>query len=211
MEKETKILLGIIAVIVAGLIGVFVMFNKQGSSTTTDASKLVRATSQKQGSGSVQLVEFGDYQCPACGAAYSNVQKIMKEYDGKVTLIWRNYPLETIHKNALVSAQYAQASAQQNKFWEMHDKLYETQKEWSELADPTGKFAEYATALGMDAAKLKNAAKDGAVNAIIKQDKTDGDAVGVQGTPTFFVNGKQVASYDYASLKAAIDAALSQK
>ena len=211
MEKETKILLGIIAVIVAGLIGVFVMFNKQGSSTTTDASKLVRATSQKQGSGSVQLVEFGDYQCPACGAAYPNVQKIMKEYDGKVTLIWRNYPLETIHKNALVSAQYAQASAQQNKFWEMHDKLYETQKEWSELADPTGKFAEYATALGMDAAKLKNAAKDGAVNAIINQDKTDGDAVGVQGTPTFFVNGKQVASYDYASLKAAIDAALSQK
>lgn len=211
MEKETKILLGIIAVIVAGLIGVFVMFNKQGSSTTTDASKLVRATSQKQGSGSVQLVEFGDYQCPACGAAYPNVQKIMKEYDGKVTLIWRNYPLETIHKNALVSAQYAQASAQQNKFWEMHDKLYETQKEWSELADPTGKFAEYATALGIDAAKLKNAAKDGAVTAIINQDKADGDAVGVQGTPTFFVNGKQVASYDYASLKAAIDTALSQK
>jgi len=211
MEKETKILLGIIAVIVAGLIGVFVMFNKQGSSTTTDASKLVRATSQKQGSGGVQLVEFGDYQCPACGAAYPNVQKIMKEYDGKVTLIWRNYPLETIHKNALVSARYAQASAQQNKFWEMHDKLYETQKEWSELADPTGKFVEYATDLGMDAAKLKNAAKDGAVNAIINQDKADGDAVGVQGTPTFFVNGKQVASYDYASLKAAIDAALSQK
>lgn len=69
MEKETKILLGIIAVIVAGLIGVFVMFNKQGSSTTTDASKLVRATSQKQGSGNVQMVEFGDYQCPARGAA----------------------------------------------------------------------------------------------------------------------------------------------
>jgi protein-disulfide isomerase len=196
---------------VAGLIGVFMLFNKPGASTTTDSSKLVRETSQKQGSGSVQLVEFGDYQCPACGAAHPNVKKIMSEYEGKVTLVFRNYPLESIHKNALISAKYAQASSKQGKFWEMHDKLYETQNEWSDLGDPTSKFAEYAKALGMDVAKLKKDANDAATAAFIKQDQSDGDAVGVQGTPSFFVNGKAVANYDYNSLKTAIDAALNQK
>jgi len=211
MQKETKILLGIIAVIVAGLIGVFVVFNKQGSSTTTDSSKLVRQTSQKQGSGSVQLVEFGDYQCPACGAAHPNVKKLMSEYDGKVTFVFRNYPLETIHRNALVAAKYAEASAKQSKFWQMHDKLYESQKEWSELGDPTSKFAEYAKSLGISVDQLKKDANSSAIAAIINQDKSDGDAVGVQGTPSFFVNGKAVANYDYASLKTAIDAALANK
>jgi len=211
MQKETKILLGIIAVIVAGLIGVFMVFNKPGAATTTDASKLVRDDSQKQGSGSVTLVEFGDYQCPACGSAHPNVKKIMSEYEGKVTFVFRNYPLESIHKNALVAAKYAQASSKQNKFWEVHDKLYETQDEWSELGDPTAKFAEYAQALGMDADQLKKDANEASIAAFIKQDQSDGDAVGVQGTPSFFVNGKAVANYDYNSLKTAIDAALNQK
>lgn len=207
MEKETKILLGIIAVIVAGLIGVFVMFNKTGTSTTSDATKLVRNDSQKQGSGSVTMVEFGDYQCPSCGVAHSTVKKLMKEYNGKVTFVFRNFPLETIHKNAMISAKYAEASARQGKFWEMHDKLFESQSEWSELSDPTAKFAEYAKALGMDVEALKNAAADGVISGIIQRDMTDGDELGVTGTPTFFVNGKQVANNDYASLKSAIDAA----
>lgn len=207
MQKETKILLSIIAVIVAGLIGVFMVFNKSGSTPTTDASKLVRSDSQKQGSGGVQLVEFGDYQCPSCGVAHPTVQKLLKEYEGKVTFVFRNFPLETIHKNAMIAAKYAEASARQNKFWQMHDKLYESQNEWSELSDPAPKFAEYARALGMDSTALTNAAADGAINALIQRDMTDGNDLGVSGTPTFFVNGKQVANNDYNSLKAAIDAA----
>lgn len=208
MQKETKILLGIIAVTVAGLIGVFMIFNKTGSPATTDTSKLVRSDSQKQGTGSVQLVEFGDYQCPSCGVAHPVVQKIVKEYEGKVTFVFRNFPLETLHKNAMIAAKYAEASARQNKFWEMHNKLYESQSEWSDLADPTAKFAEYAKALGMDPGALKNAAADGAINALIQRDMTDGNDLGVSGTPTFYVAGKQVANNDYNSLKAAIDAAL---
>ncbi len=207
MEKETKILLGIIAVIVAGLIGVFMMFNKSGTTATVDPGKLVRADSQKEGSGSVQLVEFGDYQCPSCGAAHPTVQKILKDFEGKVTFVFRNFPLETIHKNAMAAAKYAQASSKQNKFWEMHNKLYESQAEWSELADPTTKFAEYAKALGMDTDKLKKDANEQSIADYIQRDIDDGTALSVSGTPTFFVNGKQVAKNDYDSLKAAIEAA----
>lgn len=208
MEKETKILLGIVAVIVAGLIGVFMLFNKPGDATTVSGDTLVRSDSQKQGSGSVTLVEFGDYQCPSCGVAHPIVQRLMQEYEGKVTFVFRNYPIETIHKNALAAAKYAEASAKQNKFWEMHDKLYEAQTEWSEQSDPTTKFADYAKSLGMDADKLKTDAADAAIATLINRDKTDGDTVGVQGTPSFFVAGKAVAKSDYDSLKAAIDAAL---
>lgn len=208
MEKETKILLGIVALIIAGLIGIFMVFNKPGDATTASSDTLVRSTSQKQGSGSVTMVEFGDYQCPSCAAAHPVVQKIMKDYEGKVTFVFRNYPLESIHKNALVAAKYAEASAKQNKFWPMHDKLYESQTEWSTLGDPTAKFAEYATALGMNAAKLKADANEAATLALIKQDMADGDKVGVQGTPSFFVDEKAVAKSDYESLKTAIDEAL---
>lgn len=207
MQKETKILLGIIAVIVAGLIGVFMVFNKQGSSTTVDAGKLVRADSQKEGTGSVQLVEFGDYQCPSCGAAHPTTQKILQDFAGKVTFVFRNFPLETIHKNAMVAAKYAQASSKQNKFWEMHNKLYESQTEWSDLADPTTKFAEYAKALGMNADQLKKDATESSVADYIQRDMDDGNSLGVTGTPTFYVNGKQVAKNDYDSLKSAIEAA----
>ena len=208
MEKETKILLGIIAVIVAGLIGVFVVFNKPGAATTADGSTLVRSDSQRRGSGSVQLVEFGDYQCPSCGAAHPVVQKLLSEYNGKVTFIFRNFPLETIQKSAMLAAKYAEAAAKQNKFWQMHDKLYESQSEWSEQVDPSGKFAEYASTLGINASQLKTDATAAAVTALIQRDMQDGNTVGITGTPTFYVAGKQVASNDYNSLKAAIDAAL---
>lgn len=207
MEKETKILLGIVAAIVAGLIGVFVVFNKSGSSTAVDSGKLVRADSQKEGTGAVQLVEFGDYQCPSCGAAHPITQKILQDFAGKVTFVFRNFPLETIHKNAMVAAKYAQASSKQNKFWEMHNKLYESQEEWSDLADPKDKFAEYAKELGMNADQLKKDAAEQTVADYIQRDIDDGTSLGVTGTPTFFVNGKQVANNDYESLKSAIEAA----
>ena len=155
MQKETKILLGIIAIIVAGMIGLFVVFNGSGTTTTADNAKLVREDSQKEGTGSIQLVEFGDYQCPSCGAAHPTTKKLLQEFDGKITFVFRNFPLESIHKNAMPAAKYAQAAAKQNKFWQMHDKLFEAQQEWSDLPNPANKFAEYAKELGMNADQLK--------------------------------------------------------
>lgn len=210
MQKETKILLGIITAIVAGMIGLFVVFNQGGTSTTADAGKLVREDSQKKGSGSVTMVEFGDYQCPSCAAVDPTVQKLLAEYPDKLTFVFRNFPLETIHKNAMSAAKYAEASAKQNKFWQMHDQLYARQTEWSDLANPTDKFLEYAKGLGMNTDQLKKDAASVEISKLISRDMEDGNALGVTGTPTFFVNGKQIASNDYNSLKAAIDEALKQ-
>ncbi len=115
----------------------------------------------------------------------------MKEYDGKITFYFRNFPLARIHKNALASAQAAEAAGNQGKFWEMHDKLYDNQEAWSELSSPDDKLADYAKDLGLDVEKFKKALADKQFQTIIDQDVADATTLNVQGTPTFFFNGTQ--------------------
>jgi protein-disulfide isomerase len=212
VSRESKILIGILVVLVGGLIGLFVLANggQEDKGKAANPTALTQKDSHKQGSGSVQLVEFGDFQCPACGKAYPIVKQIQKEYDGKLTFYFRNYPLTQLHPNAQAAANAAEQAADLGKYWEMHDKLYETQSEWSELNSDAAasKFAEYAKALGIDGDKVKQAAVNNTMKDRIAQDVADGDAEKVEATPTFFVNGKTIQTNDYATLKAAIDEAL---
>ncbi len=212
MSRESKILTAILVAVVGAMIAAFYFANKPadtGPAPVGDKTKVIRDNSHKQGTGSVQLVEFGDFQCPACGAAHPNVVKLMKDYEGKVTFYFRNFPLTQIHKNAVASAQAAEAAGEQGKYWEMHDKLYEVQKEWSEESDPTEKFVGYAKDLGLDTEKFKNAVVDEKFKTIIDQDSADGTALNINSTPTFLVNGTQVTGgFSYENLKTAVDAAL---
>jgi len=212
MSRESKILIGILVLVAAGLIGLFVAANNNSGSTSgTTSTKgiLVRANSHKTGNGAVQVVEFGDFQCPACGKAQPAVQQIKTEFAGKITLYFRNFPLSQ-HANALVAANAAEEAAAEGKFWEMHDKLYATQADWSDLTNDAAiaKFADYATSLGLDPAKVTAAAKTQSYKSVIDQDVQDGTDLGVQGTPTFYVNGKATSGIDYPSLRDAINAAL---
>jgi protein-disulfide isomerase len=194
------------------MIGLFMLTNKgDGPKATGDKNAIIRDTTHKQGSGAVQLVEYGDYQCPACGNAHPIVKQIMQEYDGKVTFYFRNFPLTQLHPNAMAAALAAEAANAQGKFWEMHDKLYEAQKEWSDLQsdDALAKFTEYAKALGMDSGQLKTAIENEQFKDLINQDMADGEAQNLQSTPSFYVNGKLVtAGYTYPALRDAIEAAL---
>lgn len=216
MSREAKILIGILVVIVGGMVGLFVYTN-QGSSSSAGVGPavsdqtLLKSDTHHEGSGAVKLVEFGDYQCPACGAAYPVVKRIMNEYNGKVTLYFRNFPLTNLHPNALAAANAAEAAADQGKFWEMHDALYDHQDDWAKLpADQAAdKWASYAAALGLDGAKVKAAATGQTEKDRIEADINDGNTLQIQGTPTFFVNDHQVtAGNSYDDLKAAIEAAL---
>jgi protein-disulfide isomerase len=195
---------------VGGMIGLFLLTNQTEPTPTGDKSKIIRDSSHKQGSGPVQLVEFGDYQCPACGAAHPNVKRIMQEYNGKVTFYFRNFPL-SMHQNAQAAAQAAEAAGNQGKFWEMHDKLYEAQKEWEKQPSPTDAFIGYAKTLSLDEAAFKKALDEKKFQTIIDQDFADGTALSVQATPTFFVNGKQITGgFSYESLRDAIEAGLKE-
>jgi protein-disulfide isomerase len=189
------------------MVGLFALTNTgaEPNKPKGDASKVVRDTSHKKGTGPIQMVEFGDFQCPACYAAEPNVEKLLSEDGAKITFYFRNFPLEQ-HTNAQAAAQAAEAAGDQGKYWEMHDILYAKQKEWSAGADPTDKFLAYAKELRLDEAKFKKAIQDKQFQTIIDQDAADGEALGVNSTPSFFFNGqKYTGNSTYEALKAKVD------
>lgn len=210
MRTENKIWLGIALVAVGLMVGVFVAGNRVGNPASTpnaDNEKLVRGNSHKQGAGKVTVVEFGDYQCPACGQAHPHLKQLQTAFPGKITFVFRNFPLPQ-HKNALISAEVAEAAGAQGKYWEMHDKLYENQEDWSELDNPLDVFMGYAKDLGLNIDDMKSAVDTKKFAGFINADKADGDALNLSGTPSIFVNGRQTDSFDYDTLKAATDEAL---
>jgi protein-disulfide isomerase len=213
MSREAKILTAILVVVVGGMIALFVAAGGTDTSSPgskADTSKLVHQDSHKRDNGSVTIVEFGDYQCPACGAAEPNLEKIQQDYKGKINFVFRNYPLP-MHQNAVPAALAAEAAAAQGKFWEMHDKLYATQNEWSSSTSPIDFFTKYAQDLGLDADKLKQDVTNKTYQNRIDADKSDGNAVNIQATPTIFVNGEKASGYDYNSLKDLVEKAVNSK
>lgn len=208
MSKETKIMAVILTLVVGGLIGLFWFFGKAKTQEPLPSGKVVRAESHKQGSGPVEIAEFGDFQCPACAAAHPVLEQIMKDYQGKVTFYFRHFPLP-MHANAEAAAMASEAAGAQGKFWEMHKKLYDGQKDWSNLADPTAKFLDYAKAIGLNIETYKSDIAAAKYRSIIETDRKDGETLQVSSTPTIYVNGKKAESYDPKVLRGLIDSALS--
>ena len=131
------------------------------------------------------LVEYGDYQCPYCGAAYPEVKKVQKELGSKLRFMFRNFPITTSHEFAEHAAEIAEAAGAQGKFWEMHDFLYEHQ---DLLGDDTSIFA-YAEEFGLDVQRLTEEVMNSTYLNRIKEDFNGGIRSGVNGTPTFYING----------------------
>ncbi len=131
------------------------------------------------------LVEYGDYQCPYCGAAYPEVKNVQRELGSRLKFVFRNFPLTRIHEYALNAAETAEAASAQGKFWEMHDFLYEHQ---ATLGDSTVALG-YAKKLGLNTQRFETELTQRSHQARIKEDFDGGIRSGVNGTPTFYVNG----------------------
>ncbi len=152
------------------------------------------------------LVEYGDYQCPYCGAAYPVVKRVQKKLGKKLRFVFRNFPLTQAHPYALIAAEAAEAAALQGKFWEMHDLLYEKQT----LLEPDS-IPLWAEKIGLSLEKFRNDIEQGVVEKRIQEDRQSGIRSGVNGTPTFFINGTRYdGTPDYASLLAALESELEQ-
>jgi len=143
-------------------------------------------------SSPVVLEEYGDYQCPPCGQLYPELKQIEKEYGNQVQIVFHHFPLMKIHKNSLVAAHAAEAARKQNKFWEMHDLLYRNQKEWSELADPRPVFVSYAKRLNLNLDMFNGDLESNQIDQKIVADIQRGNAQGVTGTPTVFLDSNLV-------------------
>jgi protein-disulfide isomerase len=137
------------------------------------------------------LVEYGDYQCPYCGAAYPIVKRVQKELGNNLRFVFRNFPITNAHPQAEWAAETAEAASAQGKFWEMHDYLYENQ---GSLGDEAF-FAKFETRLKLDASKIASEVAKEAYSSRIKEDFMSGVRSGVNGTPTFFIDGVRYDGY----------------
>jgi protein-disulfide isomerase len=140
-------------------------------------------------SSPVVIEEYGDYQCPPCGQLYPELKQIEAEYRDQVRLVFHHFPLAKLHKNAMAAARAAEAARNQNKFWEMHDRLYVNQKAWAEVEDPLPTFLSYARDLKLDVGRFQSDLSSNEVDQRILADMQKGAAAGVTGTPTVFLDG----------------------
>ena len=188
----SKQFIGILVVIILVFVGIFAFSSKSGTSSKTGSTGTLTQHIEGQGKDHVTLIEYGDYECPYCGQYFPTVKQVQAEFNQQIYFQFRNFPLVSLHPNAFAGARAAEAAAQQNKFWEMHDALYESQTQWSGASDPTPYFNAYAGQLGLNVAKFKQDYASGKVNDLINADLAQGNKLNIQGTPTFFLDGKQL-------------------
>jgi protein-disulfide isomerase len=159
-----------------------------------------------QGSPSapVTLVEYGDYECPHCGRAYPIVKAVQAQLGRQLRFVFRNFPLGEAHPHAQHAAEAAEAAAAQGHFWEMHDALFEHQR-----ALDDAHLVQYARAVGLDERRFTDALTSHEFTARVRRDFIGGVRSGVNGTPTFFINGVRYDdSWDVATLVSAVRAAI---
>jgi protein-disulfide isomerase len=150
------------------------------------------------------LVEYGDYQCPSCGRAYPIIKRIQKHFGKRLLFVFRNFPLSQMHPYAEPAAETAEFAGAHSKFWEMHDLLYENQDRLDDAL-----LFELAEQLHLDLEALRQALASKEFEPRVREDFRGGVRSGVNGTPTFFINGQRHdGAYDYASLVEAIDGVL---
>ena len=140
----------------------------------------------------VTLEEYGDYQCPPCGQMHPTLKKLKQEYGPNLNLIFRNLPLTKVHPNALAAAQAAEAARIQNRFWEMHDLLYENQNLWKDDVNPRSIFVQFAKDLGLNTWEFTRDMDGKQIQMRIEADQDAAAKQGIEGTPTILINGRQL-------------------
>jgi protein-disulfide isomerase len=183
---------GILIAVVVVLGGIYwaTAGNKAGAPSSSN-----QPTSHIEGQGQakVTLLEYGDYECPYCGEYYPVVKQVAADYSAQIFFQFRNLPLTQIHQNAFAGARAAEAAGLQNKFWQMHDTLYENQSSWVNASDPLTYFNNFAQQLGLNVTQFQKDFASNTVNNLINADVTVFGKTGAQeATPTFFLDGTQI-------------------
>lgn len=207
MNKTFWAIIAVIVVIFGGII----VFSKD---KTEAPSSNAKPTSHIIGEGKsgVTLVEYGDFECSACGQYYPLVEQVKEKYKDQIFFQFRNLPLLQIHQNAFASARAAEAADKQGKFWEMYNLLYQNQTTWVQSSNVNGVFEQYATQLGLNVEKFKKDAASPEVNGIINADIAEFKKTKEQmSTPTFFLEGKKIQAASLEEFSKLIDEAIAAK
>jgi protein-disulfide isomerase len=212
MSRRFLIILAALVVIFFGVV-IYSKNNKDSNSDTSGDSSGGSSYIQGAGTDGVTLVEFGDFQCPACRSYYPVTKQIKDKYGDRIKFQFRHFPLVQIHQNAMVAHRAAEAAGRQGKFWQMHDLLYERQQSWESSKNPTVIMEDYASELGLNVDKFKADFASESVNDTIQADIRAGQAAGANSTPTFVLNGKKLEPLptDLAGFSQLIDEQIAQQ
>lgn len=179
----------IVAIIVVFFVGFLVINNKEDAAAPAGDGK---PTNHVKGSGAITLLEYGDFQCPACAQYYPVVEEVVDKYSSDITFQFRHFPLVSIHQNAFAASRAAEAASKQGKFWDMYNKLYSGQNDWAASENPTGIFDLYADQIDLDKTKYKEDFASSVINDAINADLAAGKKLDITGTPAFVLNGKKI-------------------
>lgn len=220
MNKNFLLIMGIT---VAAMIGLFLIFGgKESSKTTFEGDPFTIAENENEigpVDAKVTIIEYGDFECPACLQSFPFVSQFKEEYKDRVRFVFRHFPLSQLnpqlHPNAFIAHRAAQAAANQGKFWEMHDQLYQSQNQWARTSSnldvaAAGKlFETFAEQLELNMDQYRTDVSSEATNDFIKLQLASGSELDVTGTPSFFINGEKIDSpqneESYAAFTAKVD------
>lgn len=196
MENSAKLLIATLVGTLLLIIGVSVFFSGSGTSTESvavDQSVLLEGATNSKGadeqSAEVTIVEFSDFECPACASVAPVLDDMVASYP-QLRVVYRHFPLLSIHRNAVAAGTAAEAAAQQGKFWEMHDALFLSQPEWSGVANPDEIFTQLARDLSLDEAAFQTAYKSSETRDKVMTELRLGETLRVGSTPTLYYNGE---------------------
>jgi len=195
---------GVLLLIVSGVYGMIklVSSSKAPSAVLTET---ISSTDWVKGNkdAKVVLIEYSDFQCPACGAYYPLIKRVSDEFGDRVAFVYRHFPLPQ-HRNAKIASYAAEAAGKQGKFFEMHDKIFESQAVWSDSLSADVAFAKFAEELGLDGEQYKNDVNSNETKERVGKSYQAGVRSRVNSTPTFFLNGKQIQPRGYEDFKTLI-------
>lgn len=183
-KSKQWIAVAVIVIAVAVVAGVRVYMNNQ-------AIDAVSGRSKGNPQAAVKIVEFIDFQCPACAQGAKMLNARLKQHPDQVYVEMKYFPLK-MHTHAFLSSRFAECAARQQKFWEYHDQLIYKQKEWSKVINAYPQLQQMALEVGLDLDQLQNCLADNRVDKVISEHQAEGRKRGVRSTPTYFVNGEMV-------------------
>jgi protein-disulfide isomerase len=204
MQKSFYWIIGVIVIFV-GLLGAAAWYKNSDTNIGDIPGFAITDKDIVRGNGPVVLMEYSDFQCPACRAYAPIVEQVLSRRAESITFVYRHFPLPQ-HLNAYNSAQAAEAALKQGKFWEMYVKLFENQNDWANLSSSKALdvFKGYSSELGIDVAKFEVDYKDVTIKNKIKADYKSGVNAEVVGTPSFYVDGKKLDLSGVSDVEAVI-------
>lgn len=214
---RTMIFWGLFALAVLGMLFGMIKaasYNSVKEKTSSILTDFIKEGDWVRGNkdATVVITEYSDFQCPACAFYYNYIKRAHEDFGGKIAVVYRHFPLRNIHANADTASLSAEAAGEQNKFWEMHDVIFENQKNWENDKNAKDVFIGYATDLGLNAEQFKKDLDSKELKQKIETDYQSGVTAGVNHTPTIFLNGVEIQNFrDYEEFKQIINDIESKK